>query len=498
MRFANLLFAIAFCTALFAQSADIDPRYHTYDEILTELAQHAVAHPEIILIDTLAFSSVDGLPIVAAKISDNAHEYEREGCVFFVAGQHGNEPAGTEACMWLINWLLDSYDTDTRVRKWIDSLEIWIVPVDNPDGRQIVMNDGPYHSLMWRKTKTDNNGNGVFDPDSDGVDPNRNYSFLWEEYDSFDLTSVNYKGLAPFSTNEARLVADFVAFYRPAVVIDLHSPDSTGGNKLWFSWYDEVRRRFHSECALHYQQVALALANATETETTGTYYLQRSAVNDRPKLQNHVYWHTGTCSILMEITNRCFWSGDTVDTVAARVGRGLTYLFDRMFTSSLIVDAYDSVSGAPVRASVIVNSVTDTTFPPRYCGFNGRYQRFFAPTAGPYTVRVRHHEQEVIFENVTFSDTAVTKLTVPFALDAVTETRTVHNPNDALKFSAGVLRYEGEGGELSIFDISGRAVLAKKIGTGGENLNAQLGTGVYLVRLCDGGKVFTKKILVQN
>ena len=63
------------------------------------------------------------------------------------------------------------------MKKWVDNLEIWFVPVVNPDGYQFVFNN--QSQIIWRKNLRDNNNDGKFSPEIDGVDLNRNYDYHW-------------------------------------------------------------------------------------------------------------------------------------------------------------------------------------------------------------------------------------------------------------------------------------------------------------------------------
>jgi carboxypeptidase D len=47
---------------------------------------------------------------------------------------HGDEPLGTELCLKFIDRLLDDYGTDARITRLVDTTEIWLVPLMNPDG----------------------------------------------------------------------------------------------------------------------------------------------------------------------------------------------------------------------------------------------------------------------------------------------------------------------------------------------------------------------------
>ncbi len=488
---------------LFAQPPDIDSRFHTYDEVIAELQTIAEAYTSLCKVETLGISTGDSIPIVAAKISDNAHTNEDESVILIIAGQHARELLGTEVTIWLMNYLTANYASDSDVRKWVDSLEIWFIPVDNPEGRNIIMTEGPQHTLHWRKNKRDNNGDGIFDTIHDGVDPNRNYDFRWDEFEGTDWSSEDYKGTAPWSENEAVVIRDFVDYYRPTVVLDLHSPDVSGGNKMWFCWYDSTAMRYHPEGYPHYYLTIQEMCSQTQTEVSGTFYSYLAAYNTKPKLQTWVFAHTGMDAILIEITNKCYWHGDTIDTIVARVGRGIFTIFDRMFERGLVVKAFDSRHGGiPVRAEVIIEGVTDTTLPPRLCNYHGRFHRFLDKSAfttmDTYDVRLRYGDSVIVFEDVIIQPGQNTYLFADFDYTGISE-RQIFSDAISLDYHNNSIVCSSENATLGVYDINGREVFRKDVSGKLTVSLKNLPNGIYLLKLTAAdGATATKKIQIMR
>jgi carboxypeptidase T len=90
------------------------------------------------------------------------------------------------------------------VKHLVDSREIYIAPVVNPDGYVYDYTDGT-SGRMWRKNRRPN-GNGTA-----GVDLNRNYGFQWGTTGiSRSPGSDTYLGPSPFSEVESTNVKGFV------------------------------------------------------------------------------------------------------------------------------------------------------------------------------------------------------------------------------------------------------------------------------------------------
>ena len=145
----------------------IDERYHTFDEVAHELDSFAQQHPTIAKLDTIGFSTTDSLPIFAMKLSDNVHVNEDEPEVLYVGCHHAEEILGIEICMYMIGDLLSKYNADSAITYWVNNREIWFVPLLNPEGHDVVMS---HLDTTWRKNKRDNNDNGIFDLDYDGME----------------------------------------------------------------------------------------------------------------------------------------------------------------------------------------------------------------------------------------------------------------------------------------------------------------------------------------
>src|SRR5690606_38787524 len=94
----------------------------------------------------------------------------------------------------------------------LDTREIWIVPMINPDGAEHDIATGSYR--MWRKNRR-NNGDGTF-----GVDLNRNYATGWGGPGSSGSTGSDiYRGTHAFSEPETVAVREFVKDRKKATTL---------------------------------------------------------------------------------------------------------------------------------------------------------------------------------------------------------------------------------------------------------------------------------------
>ncbi|GGT83335.1 M14 family metallopeptidase [Streptomyces lateritius] len=181
-----------------------DSRYHNYAEMNAEIDQRLAQYPGIMNKRVIG-KTYQGRDIVAIKISDNVATDESEPEVLFTHHQHAREHLTVEMALYLLRELGAGYGSDSRITNVVNSREIWIVPDLNPDGGEYDIASGSYRS--WRKNRQPNSGSSYV-----GTDMNRNWNYKWGccGGSSGSKSSETYRGTAPESAPEVKVVADFV------------------------------------------------------------------------------------------------------------------------------------------------------------------------------------------------------------------------------------------------------------------------------------------------
>lgn len=198
---------------------DIDEKfqkYYTLEGIYEDMMRMEAQYPglaRVIDLSERVGTTTYGRRILSIKISDNVERYEPDEAKFLVLGNvHAQEWLGFEVPMYYLWYLLSQYgqpptdnDGDGKVNEdpfdgkdndgdglvdedgieaqatfIIDQYETYVVPCLNPDGTAYDQgNSGPGEGGTWRKNMRDNNNNGKFDSNFDGVDLNRNFPYKW-------------------------------------------------------------------------------------------------------------------------------------------------------------------------------------------------------------------------------------------------------------------------------------------------------------------------------
>lgn len=179
----------------------------------------------------------EGRDILAIKISDNPALNETdEPNVLYMATHHAREVISNEVVLYFLKSICENYSINQTITDIINTRELWIVPIVNPDGMEY------FHEveLWWRKNLRDNNNNGIIDNPGDGVDLNRNYGHMWGYDDGGSDPNpggTTYRGPAPFSEPETQIIRDFAHKYEFVTMITLHS----SGDLILYPWgYDYI------------------------------------------------------------------------------------------------------------------------------------------------------------------------------------------------------------------------------------------------------------------
>ncbi|GAB2690599.1 M14 family zinc carboxypeptidase [Thalassiella azotivora] len=185
-----------------------DAAYHNYAEMSAKVATAASTYPSLVSRQSVG-RSYQGRDLWVAKVSDNVGTDEDEPEVLFTCNQHAREHLTVEMCLYLLDELTTKYASDSRVRALVDSREIWIVFMANPDGVEYDVASGSYR--MWRKNRQPNSGSTAV-----GTDLNRNWGYRWGccGGSSGSPSSETYRGTSAFSAPESRTIADFVSSRR--------------------------------------------------------------------------------------------------------------------------------------------------------------------------------------------------------------------------------------------------------------------------------------------
>ncbi len=210
--------------------------YLTYTEVLQELDDMRTAYPNLITAKSTvgSFTTENGNTLQWVKISDNPDTDEAETEILYNSLHHAREPASMQQLVFFMWYLLENYTTNAEVKALVDNLELYFIPVVNPDGYLYNQSTNPSGGGFWRKNRR-NNGNGTF-----GVDNNRNYDYhingnasnsSWGGPGSSSNTNSEiYRGTSAFSEVENQAMKWFVEQHDFKIAMNNH----TFGELIYF------------------------------------------------------------------------------------------------------------------------------------------------------------------------------------------------------------------------------------------------------------------------
>jgi carboxypeptidase T len=198
--------------------------YHTYAEMVSELTNLATAHPDILALESIG-KTYEGRDIWAVKLSDNVAVDEAEPNITIFGGIHAGELISVEVALYILDFLVSNYTVNATVGWWVNSTQLWFVPMINPDGHVYVEQGNP-----WRKNRSPNPG-GTF-----GTDLNRNFGHLWGLQASHNPPDDDYCGLYAFSENETQAVAKLVTDHHPNITLSYHAY----GQYILYPWGNSI------------------------------------------------------------------------------------------------------------------------------------------------------------------------------------------------------------------------------------------------------------------
>jgi len=213
--------------AQYGPTMRLERPYHTYDAMVREIDSLEKLFPSLLRKVSIG-STVRNRPIVAVKISAGAGEESDRPALLFNGCHHSDEVLGAEICMGIIHELAGKYGIDPEVTRWVDRYQIYVVPVVNIDGHDIVTSGT---DPRWGKNARDTNGDGVL-TFSEGVNLNRTYDFNWAQGGSAEPANRRYRGPYPFSEPETRAIADFARQKRFLLSLTYHSQ----GEVVFYPW----------------------------------------------------------------------------------------------------------------------------------------------------------------------------------------------------------------------------------------------------------------------
>jgi carboxypeptidase T len=490
------------------REGNLDPQYHTYAEMVSELLALEATYPDICKVydigDAQSMTYTWGnyshqYDIWALRISDNPEIDEPEPCVVYDGRHHAREPVSTEIVLAVAAYYCENYGIYEIPTMTVDNTEIWIVPMVNPDGHQWVEDVDPW----WRKNLYDYNQNQWVD-DYEGIDPNRNYDWHWTGGSWYSET---YGGPSPWSAPEVVSLRDLFEQHRTCLNASYHS-------------YGEVVL-YPFGYGVNPEPAVIEVA--TEFANRIGYDPERSTTAHGSS-KDWAYGKIGAVSFTVETAEEFIPSGTQMQQIVEDLLPGSVWLATRASGPSVQGTVTDAVTGLPLAATIHIPEIQN------FYG-NGELWDMETESATGYFCRLRPQATGTVTLEV--SADGYQSATVPVTTGGVSAT--VVNI-ELMPEGTGVARVTGAGiattqlgsiapqpatprttlsfqvatrGPVTIrlYDVAGRAVrtLVDRVCEVGEHRvpwdgcddgGRPAASGVYLARLEAGRETSTRRVVL--
>ncbi|XP_053912892.1 carboxypeptidase A2 isoform X2 [Cuculus canorus] len=172
--------------------------YHSLDDIYAQLDNLASEFNNIVSKIRIG-ESYEKRPLYVLKFGTGG---SNRPAIWLDAGIHSREWVTQASAIWIAQKIASDYGKDPSVTSLLNKMDIFLLPVANPDGYVFTHTK----NRMWRKTRSKNRGSLCI-----GVDPNRNWDAgFGGPGASSNPCSDSYHGPSANSEVEVRSIVDFI------------------------------------------------------------------------------------------------------------------------------------------------------------------------------------------------------------------------------------------------------------------------------------------------
>lgn len=135
-------------------------RYPTFEVFLEMMSNFASDYPNLCLLENIGYSQ-NNRQIPVVKITSNVNQETAKPAFYYSGQMHGDEVVSYILLLRLIDELLSNYGSDQEITDLVNTTEIWINPLANPDGTYYGGNDTVSNARRYLANNLDANRNYI-------------------------------------------------------------------------------------------------------------------------------------------------------------------------------------------------------------------------------------------------------------------------------------------------------------------------------------------------
>ena len=310
------------------------PYYQVYDSMMTK---YQTTHPNLCKRYELV-TLASGRKLIVLKITNNVNTKAAKPQFLYSSTMHGDEVTGYVMMLRLIDYLLSNYGTNSRITNILNNIELWILPVSNPDGTYYNSSPSGYSITNAQRYNAND------------VDLNRNYPD--------PSTGAHPDGNAYQPETQALMnFADTMNFVMSA---NFHG----GSDVVNFPWDDWTSATKKTADDLWWRYVATNFADSAQASTINHYFKETypSGITEGGDWyvitggrQDYMNYFKHCREVTIELSDTKELSSDSLPTYwTALQGSFLKYIEECKNGFNGIIS--DSCTGVPIKAKVFVSS----------------------------------------------------------------------------------------------------------------------------------------------
>ncbi|MCQ2264978.1 MAG: carboxypeptidase regulatory-like domain-containing protein [Bacteroidales bacterium] len=223
-------------------------RYPTYSVYCAMMDSFQRRYPSLCRVDTVLAETPNHHSLLAAYIGSNMSGEATRPQFYLASSIHGDEQLGFVLSLRLIDYLLQHYSDDIQVQNIVNQIDVWICPIENPDG-MYYRSDDVIGGWSW-------GGSGSQRSNANGFDLNRDFPLIGQP------TKDSYEP-------ETQAIMEFAARHHFTMSASLH-----GGSELlnfpWDTWTESQCSHADSDW---WWLIGRAFADTCHKYASSTYFM---------------------------------------------------------------------------------------------------------------------------------------------------------------------------------------------------------------------------------
>ena len=431
-------------------------KYPTYNTYLKMMEYFEQQYGDICRVDTIGYSN-KGLLILAVKISDNVNSNEAEPEFFYSSTIHGDEVTGYYLMLRLINTLLSTYNTDQELTTLVNTTQIYINPLANPDGTYYKDTNSVVGSTRYNANR---------------VDLNRNYPDPWK---TTQPTNVQIENTAMINYVEKHDFVMSANLHGGAEVLNYPWDSFTAQSKKTadYKWWIEVCQRFINTCR-NIDPYSFSTDYTNGYVQGGNWY-----VINRGR-QDYMNYYQRIREITMEVSLDKLLSTTMLQDYWNTQHQALIDYISEVHKGIHGI-VTDSATKQPVEALIHIYNHDKDNSDIYSCKDNGHFYRPIAD--GKYTISVSapgYITKEIKDIQYSYPDKVNIDIELSKGNNAPDDIKVYPNPcTDHIQITSGETIVE-----YTLLDVAGKVISTHKANTFGTIIDtAKLPSGIYIIEI---------------